>query len=342
MSEAVPPSSVRNPMGWTLAGSHYHAQFESQILAVTLATEVFANVDGFLQSFFDVRELNTYSHLAPVRDFAERLRKEAADAGIDIMGDAGPTAELLWSSAQRVEGVKGYEKELCGLINQALREDPPKLAWRLAAVVRAINAVRDVRSREPSGQLPAGAAVEVRGLTGSPQHNRMLGRVQSFIAEKRRYDVKLDEDGHHLAPKPSNVVDILSANRFPPGGMTYRGGGFDSQHRGFFAVGETYRVTACQGFWRRHSIEPSLGGERTLWVVHVDPAGDADESRRCKHAYLIQSHLRHEAEFLFTAFSVFTVRSVEWGEGGAPSRVDLDAAMDNDGWPLDLPLAPWY
>ena len=84
------------------------------------------------------------------------------------------------------------------------------------------------------------------------------------------------------------------------------------------------------------------GGERILWVVHVDPAGDTDRSRRCKHAYLIKSHLSHEAEFLFTAFSAFTVRCVHWGEGGAPSRVEVDAAFDNETEPEDLPLAPWY
>ena len=36
------------------------------------------------------------------------------------MGDAGATAELLWSSAERLEYYVGghrYEKELCGLIN---------------------------------------------------------------------------------------------------------------------------------------------------------------------------------------------------------------------------------
>jgi len=79
-----------------------------------------------------------------------------------------------------------------------------------------------------------------------------------------------------------------------------------------------------------------------LWVVHVDPAGEHDPSKRCQHAYLIASHLRHELEFLFTAYSVFTVRSVEWGEGGAPNLVELDAATDNDAEPLDLPLAPWF
>ena len=79
-----------------------------------------------------------------------------------------------------------------------------------------------------------------------------------------------------------------------------------------------------------------------LWVVRMDPAGRHDPTKRCQHAYRISSHLRKEKELLFTAYSVFTVRSVEWGEGGAPHLVELDAATDNDAEPLDLPLAPWY
>jgi len=293
--EMIPPVSVRNPMGWTLAESHFRAQYISQTMQVTLSTEVFANIDGFLQSFFAAPErgLQTKAHLTPVRSFVERLRQQAAEAGIDTMGDAGATAELLWSSAERLEGVEGYDKELCGLINHALRENLPTvgLAWRLAGVVRAINAVRQIRGR--------------------------------------------DED----------------ANRFPPGGRTYRGGGFDTKFRGFFSVGKKYRVPGflATSFdeqvalkFRDEEAYVPPGGERILWVVHVDPAGDIDKSRRCKHAYLIRSLLSHEAEFLFTAFSVFTVRNVLWGEGGTPSRVELDAAMSNDTEPEDLPLAPWY
>ena len=62
-----------------------------------------------------------------------------------------------------------------------------------------------------------------------------------------------------------------------------------------------------------------------------------------------------EAEFLFAPYSIFTVRNVTWGQGGAPHRIELDAATDNlvqaeggDGrWATpagseDLPLAPWY
>ena len=107
---------------------------------------------------------------------------------------------------------------------------------------------------------------------------------------------------------------------------------------GFLA--STFSRDVAVGFRDGLGYPPEAPG--VLWVVHVDPAGEHDPSKRCKHAYLIASHLRHELEFLFTAYSVFTVRSVEWGEGDAPNLVELDAATDNDAEPLDLPLAPWY
>jgi hypothetical protein len=98
-----------------------------------------------------------------------------------------------------------------------------------------------------------------------------------------------------------------------------------------------------------------------LWIVHVDPAGEQDATKRCKHANLIKySMVPGEQEYLFSAYSIFTVRSVEWapaGGDGAYHRIHLDAASNNspksdaeggDGrWATpvgseELPLAPYY
>ena len=55
------------------------------------------------------------------------------------------------------------------------------------------------------------------------------------------------------------------------------------------------------------------------------------------------SFVDKELEYLFAAYSVFEVRSVDWcDDGSRPSRVVLDAALDNRQEPEDLPLAPWY
>ncbi len=94
----------------------------------------------------------------------------------------------------------------------------------------------------------------------------------------------------------------------------------------------------------------------------MDPAGEADVTKRCKHVNFVSHSLvvdelgdPVEQEYLFTAYSIFTVRAVAWGEGGAPHRIELDAATDNraeaeggDGrWATPagseaLPPAPWY
>ena len=85
------------------------------------------------------------------------------------------------------------------------------------------------------------------------------------------------------------------------------------------------------------------GGSRVLWVIHVDPRGQHDPSFRCKHVnFVSSSHLPGESEYLFAAYSTFTVLSTHWGEGGTPSRVELEAASDNLVEREDLPLAPWY
>jgi hypothetical protein len=98
------------------------------------------------------------------------------------------------------------------------------------------------------------------------------------------------------------------------------------------------------------------GFQTVMWVVHVDPAGEHDPAKRCKHVNFVQHSLvPGEQEYLFAPYSIFTVRSVRWGAGGAPHRIELDAASDNRAaaeggasgrWATpagseDLPLAPW-
>ena len=95
----------------------------------------------------------------------------------------------------------------------------------------------------------------------------------------------------------------------------------------------------------------------------MDPAGEDDPTKRCKHVNFVEHSLvAGEFEYLFTAYSIFTVRSVRWGiDDGKDHLIELDAASDNSPaaegggvggvdagrWatPADcesLPLAPWY
>merc|ERR1712070_365775 len=82
-----------------------------------------------------------------------------------------------------------------------------------------------------------------------------------------------------------------------------------------------------------------------LWVIHVD------KKEKCWHVnYMDESQfmdseaIPSEKEFLFSPFSVFTVRAVHWQENataGVPHRIELDVHYDNKLAPETLPLAPW-
>jgi hypothetical protein len=76
------------------------------------------------------------------------------------------------------------------------------------------------------------------------------------------------------------------------------------------------------------------------WLVHIDPM------RKCLHVNLVQqSNVPGEEEYLFAPYSVFTVRSVRWSDGGGtvehPHVIELDAAVDNKAESEHLELAPW-
>ena len=277
---------------------------------VTLATEVFAAASSFMRAYCTVHNLTGDGHQALMQEFILGLQRQTGGhAAVDVLDRAGPTAELLWTSDRKFVGVAPeHAKELCSLINSALRADHPDLAGPTASMVRAINTLCVVR----------GAAV--------------------------------------------------ASLRFPAGGITFRGGGFCNSHREFFTVGKRYRVpgflassfseAVATDFRDRADLPPD--GSRILWRIHVDPAGEHDPSRRCKHVNFIdRTHVLGEQEFLFAPYSIFTVTAVAWGGAGGLHCVDLDAATDNVGhdaaaagaeggrWATpangdDLPLAPWY
>ncbi len=81
---------------------------------------------------------------------------------------------------------------------------------------------------------------------------------------------------------------------------------------------------------------------RVLWKIVFDP------KRGCKHVNLIASHNPDEVEFLFSAYSAFEVKSVNWSntpqDCARPHEITLLAAPDNkndENFPEHLPLAPW-
>ena len=127
---------------------------------------------------------------------------------------------------------------------------------------------------------------------------------------------------------------------------TYRGGAMPQEHHQFFEVGKQFRapqflstsVSQEVAFDFIHQAA-ERGEEPVLWEFHFH------EAFLCKHVNLL-TNPNVEKEFLFTAYSVFTVREREIQEnptGKNPHKIVLDVAPDNQhGVPENLPLAPWY
>jgi len=241
------------------------------------------------------------------------------------MAPVRATAELLWTSDSKFRGVgDDHNKEFCSLLNAAIRDDHALLAHSTASLTRGLNALCLEGRKAAALRFPPGP-------------------LRANTAQYRR-------DG--------------------PAGETYRGGGFDDAHRDFFEVGKVYRApgflatsfqeSKAMEFANKAMLEipwaNEWGNQSVLWVIHVDPAGEQDVTKRCKHVnFVTHSLVGGEAEYLFTAYSIFTVRSVTWGAGGALHRIELDAASDNRAeaegeagrWATPagsegLPLAPWY
>jgi hypothetical protein len=129
----------------------------------------------------------------------------------------------------------------------------------------------------------------------------------------------------------------------PPDNVCFRGGGFDSQFRGFFVQGRKFRqpaylATSFSEQVARGFIADRGGDDCTLWRVHIDP------ERKCAHVNLVKkTNVRGEEEYLFAPYSTFTVLSAVWRAGTAegPHEIELLAAVDNKEEPEGLPLAPW-
>ena len=125
--------------------------------------------------------------------------------------------------------------------------------------------------------------------------------------------------------------------KFPPSAITHRGGALPLQHLAFFTAGKKYRVPmflatsfnemTAYGFWydllthlpapcppppsRAALSMPILssctryrkfdeGQTPVHWVIHLDPAGQHNLMKRCKHVNLVSgSNVDGEEEFLF-------------------------------------------
>jgi hypothetical protein len=93
-------------------------------------------------------------------------------------------------------------------------------------------------------------------------------------------------------------------------------------------------------------IAAQRGDPPVIWTVKVVQRGTVQLMHRCKHVNKVSTtNVQGEFEFLYAPYSVCTVESVT-PAGAAPTpvfpiQITIAAAVDNQGMPHDLPLAPW-
>lgn len=95
----------------------------------------------------------------------------------------------------------------------ASKEDPPLIPLGMIPPGKGKKQKKGRKAAEPTVALPgvgpkrwpAGTVVTVTGLKNAAQHNGKRGTVRSFIEEKGRYLVRLD-DGEAVRLKPDNAL----------------------------------------------------------------------------------------------------------------------------------------
>jgi len=133
---------------------------------------------------------------------------------------------------------------------------------------------------------------------------------------------------------------------WPAENVTYRGSGILNRHLSFYKEGVKYRAPMfLSTSAKRQVVSKFLSRtqpyqEPVLWYFHFDPV------KRCNNVNFLPRSMAHspEDEFLFSAYSVFTVKQVilspqpNWQ---APHEIHLEVAPDSSLEPEDLPLASW-
>jgi hypothetical protein len=230
--------------------------------------------------------------------------------------DADTAAERLWSSGKTLievgaggvhVGGGGLEREFCFIFSQAIRDDR-------ASIARA-------------------CAILARGLKANLVHPN--GAREGVYPE---------------------VLDAVTGNRVSAG-ECWRGGGFNMAHKDFFTVGKTYRVPGFLATSPRRAAtndfktRAEAAGYRVVqWKFEFDPRGDPhgvnDKDFRCKHINKLRvTHFLNEDEYLFQAYSPFTVTAADFTTAGTaanPFLITLRPALDGSLEDEALPLAPWF
>ena len=223
--------------------------------------------------------------------------------------DGAATAEMLWTSARKVEG----KSEICSIVNAAIREDDPSNIVHAVVFARAIELRRDMRN--------------------------------NFVNNPKRYpNMKARADMFPQGHFPDSLKHHDWVVCWRGGGFNNCFQDFFADGKYYRCPGII--ATSLDTVIPRRFAQMCLSNNQpaTLWGILLDGRGANDSKYRCKHAsFVSKTHCPGEDEFLFSPYSVFQVLATKWSPQPTELHVVmLRAALDNRNYPKDLPLTPWY
>jgi hypothetical protein len=264
---------------------------------------------------------------------ADVMQRVTADAQLEVLHDVHATTQRMWTSVQKLPPVP-HGIEFCGILNEAIREDYADTARDAAVLCRSLNQLLVTRRDQPNQQQLAANA--------------------PWACPACTFENRPGQPACHMCGAPAAPQPRQPAARFPPNATCWRGGGLLDEHRAWYDahVGRKYRVPMLLATsFSEGKADEFLGfahdrGEPAVkWEVRVDRRGETTFQYRCKQvAFLTRTDLPDELEYLFAAYSVFTVLEVHWSDApgrATPHRIVLRAAIDNSLEPEGLPLAPY-
>jgi len=269
---------IKKPEMKTFANSYYKKNYDNTPVLM-FHFHILKAIEKLVKQY---QKESRFISEADVDFFMSRLNNSFHDKeGLALVNDVPKVSAFLWTSGLQIGG-----KELCSILNHAIRTDSPSLLEHALVFCRGINALCVTRA------IPY-------------------------------------------------ALDVY----WPQEHITYRGGGLPPEHQQFYTVGKKYRAPMFLASSKQKFVALSFINRVTspcqpiLWYFHFDPQFG------CLHVnYLERSLVKSkEDEFLFSAYSVFTVLAVDWREFPSfePHEVYLGVAPDNLLEPEDLPLAPW-
>lgn len=140
---------------------------------------------------------------------------------VDVLEEAGSAAVLLWTSQKKFVGVDAqHHKELCSLVNAAIRDDHEDLASSTAEITRAINTTCVVRGQDMYEQCFPTDGITWRGSGFDDAHRPLFTagkqcRVPGFLATSFSEEVATEfrDEWAFILPDGSRITWIVHSCR---------------------------------------------------------------------------------------------------------------------------------